>query len=189
MDEKLFENIAQFKWDIDTHKNHIHNRKEIYKHGHDCVANALQQIGIINEDEANIMRIITRRIGITNANMITDIMNMKNHSTPECYRLVHFDNFIDFKYTITNNLKDNHCVFCGIHWKIEEGGGNHAFIISKYKDTYYLIDPQVYEEFGNITTLTNENNSYLDDGIRWTIIMKYNCVNETFIENFGNLHI
>ena len=124
--------VAQFKITDDA----ITKFRRWIKKPRDCVINAMELLGILNQQNADIARILIGDIG-AQIKQIEDIFevvepkfNWNFYKFTNIQRLAHFT---------SNELKPEHAIFCGYM-----GNEGHVFLITKGIDNkVYYIDPQV----------------------------------------------
>jgi hypothetical protein len=116
----------------------------------DCFINACQLVGILDNLNANILRISCAGKSGFSLDAMEKIFTLKSASlTPG---IIKYFNFTDlnvlggvnlFANVLNNNLKKNHAAFCG--WR--QNSGAHVFIIAKDNTgKIYYLDPQQSSE-------------------------------------------
>lgn len=132
----MFE-IAQFYISND---NLIRFKREVKK-PRDCVINALEIIGILNDVNADLMRIAVGDTGL-GTNQIESIfcyVERRFH-----WRFIRYTNIKTLEDFCLHNLKPSHVIFCGYSKEVNGGIFKHVFLIGKTNQLEVLyIDPQI----------------------------------------------
>jgi len=124
--------VAQFKLTDDS----INKFRRWIKKPRDCVINAMELIGILDGQNADIARIL---IGDTGAQIkqIEDIFEVVEPRFK--WKFYKFTNIQTLAQFTSNELKPQNTIFCGY-----EGTEGHVFLIAKGNDgKVYYVDPQV----------------------------------------------
>lgn len=109
-------------WDISS-TNLYRIRTNVSK-PRDCVINALETLGLIDNRTADFMRIMVGNIGLT-GEQVEDILNYEYKG----HNFVFYETSIEYLSMFSANyLRPNSVMFCGIEY---EDGGKHAFVIGK----------------------------------------------------------
>lgn len=119
-------------------------------HNMDCVINALEILGVVDQKCAGIIRTLFKEYGVK----LEYIEDFFKTASPE-YEWGHtaYQNFDSFKNKIETELTVNHVCFCVVDWKT---GGTHAFLIAREEDgNFVLIDGQI-----NTYCYLNESSCY-----------------------------
>ena len=125
-------NVAQFMLTDDA----IRKFRRWVKKPRDCVINAMELLGILDQQNADIARIL---IGDTGAQIkqIEDIFTIVEPA--HNWNFYKFSNVQTLAQFTTNELKPQNAIFCGY-----TGNEGHVFLIAKGIDNkVYYIDPQV----------------------------------------------
>ncbi len=124
--------VAQFKLTSDA----IAKFRRWIKKPKDCVINALELIGILDSQNADIARVLVGDVGVQIPQLeeIFSVVNPKFN-----WNFYKFTNIETLKQFTSQELKRGHTILCGY-----EGLSGHAYLIAKGMDgkTYY-VDPQV----------------------------------------------
>jgi hypothetical protein len=124
--------IAEFNLSFEN----FNNFKRLVQHPNDCVINAMELIGLIDSENADIMRIITPPGGL----FLTQILGIFDYKTETKFDWTfagtkNGQEFIDGVKTIGNNMM----IFCGATLKDFQ----HVFLIAKDNEgTIAVVDPQ-----------------------------------------------
>lgn len=112
--------------------------KRIVKSPMDCVVSAMQIIGILDNDTANIVRLTAvGHLGIT-LEQIENIFSLKFNKKFVFKSTKNINEFVTY---INTNLPKNFMMFCGI--KYAESCDKHVFLIARdNNDRVVKIDPQ-----------------------------------------------
>ena len=111
------------------------------KNTSDCVVNALQLLGIISKEQADILRIVVPVSGVT-TEMIEKIFTFIPSSNKRNYmfRFLGNPSFDNFRSMI-NKIPSNTAVFCGYE---DLNRIKHVFLIAKtVQGEYHMIDPNM----------------------------------------------
>ena len=125
-------NVAQFILTDDS----IKKFRRWVKKPRDCVINAMELLGILDQQNADIARIL---IGDTGAHIkqIEDIFTIAEPA--HNWNFYKFTNIQTLAHFTAHELKPSHAIFCGY-----TGNEGHVFLIAKGNhNIVYYIDPQV----------------------------------------------
>jgi hypothetical protein len=115
---------------LDGFKRHVHNSS-------DCVINAMQLLGLIDERTGDLMRITAMPLSGFHQQQIEKLME---RTTSYKYDFRSSSSYQEFLTAITQ-LEASRAIFCGIK---RSNGTSHAFIIGRgVNGTLYFIDPQI----------------------------------------------
>lgn len=136
--------IAEFKITNDNISGFLYK----IKRPADCVINAMQIIGMITPDVANIMRVERHEAqgsGFT-PTQIKEFFRAVYHREYQFDKSYGFD---DFANRINNCLSTSHVSFCG--WE-DSNNMKHVFLIGRTEqDIFYFIDPQIGPNLLNLS--------------------------------------
>ena len=136
--------IAEFKITNDNISGFIYK----IKRPADCVINAMQIIGMITPDVANIMR-IERPEAQASGFTPTQIKAFFRSVYHREYQFDKSYGFDDFANRINNCLSTSHVSFCG--WE-DSNNMKHVFLIGRTEqDIFYFIDPQLGPNLLNLS--------------------------------------
>lgn len=136
--------IAEFKITNDNIAGFIYN----VRRPADCVINAMQIIGMITPDVANIMR-IERPEAQASGFTPTQIKAFFRSVYHREYQFDKSYGFDDFANRINNCLSTSHVSFCG--WE-DSNNMKHVFLIGRTEqDIFYFIDPQLGPNLLNLS--------------------------------------
>jgi len=115
---------------LDGFKRHV-------AHSSDCVINAMQLLGLIDERTGDLMRITAMPLSGFHQQQIEKLME---RTTGYKYDYRSSSSYQDF-YAAATQLEAGRAIFCGIK---RSNGTSHAFIIGRgLNGTLYFIDPQI----------------------------------------------
>ena len=141
--------VAQFKLTDDS----ISKFRRWVKKPRDCVINAMELLGILDDQNADIARIL---IGDTGAQIkqIEDIFEVVEPKFK--WNFYKFTNIQTLAQFTSSELKPQHTIFCGYM-----GNEGHVFLIAKsIEGKVYYVDPQV-DAICNLDT--NECYNFIDN--------------------------
>lgn len=125
----------------------------------DCVINALQVVGFVDEKPAELMRILVGDKGVE-IDQIESIFNFFNPKFRFTFKKYDSADPIDVSNVQAEiNKLPNGCVlFCGLTWKNTRD--SHVFILGRFTNgEYVVIDPQkqqAYQDLNNYLTNAQE---------------------------------
>ncbi len=97
----------------------------------DCVINALQLLGVVDQFTSDCMRVTSMGTIMTSAQIELICALKYRHN----FLFTPFDDFTQFSNLVANGLSNGHGVFAGY--------GGHAFVIARALDgSFFYIDPQ-----------------------------------------------
>jgi len=115
---------------LDGFKRHV-------AHSSDCVINAMQLLGLIDERTGDLMRITAMPLSGFHQQQIEKLME---RTTGYKYDFRSSSSYREFLTAVTQ-LEADRAIFCGIK---RSNGTSHAFIIGRGRNgTLYFIDPQI----------------------------------------------
>lgn len=126
--------VAQFKLTDDS----ISKFRRWIKKPRDCVINAMELLGILSDQNADIARIMVGDKGL-NIKQIEDIFSLlEPNFNWNFYKFSSIETLANFT---NKELKPAHAIFCGYY-----GDEGHVFLIAKTLDGRIIyIDPQTNE--------------------------------------------
>jgi hypothetical protein len=126
--------VPQFKITDDA----IKKFRRWVKKPRDCVINAMELLNILDDENADICRIMVGDTGLK-VGQIEDIFSLLNPNFQ--WRFFRFTKIETLSQFTVDELKPDHAIFCGYI-----GQEGHVFLIAKTSDGKIVyIDPQVNE--------------------------------------------
>lgn len=122
---------------------HITRFRRFVKKPMDCVINALEIIGILDDIRADILRIAVGDQGL-NTDQIVSIFKLLKPLFK--WRFFRYTNLETLSQYTVNEMKHGHVVFCGYRGynPVTETYVGHVFLIGKYLNgNLVYIDPQI----------------------------------------------
>jgi hypothetical protein len=116
----------------------------------DCVINALQLIGLVDANHAELMRILVGEDGVM-LDKVESIFNFFGKKSTYVFKKYYSKdpNDVANVQNIIDQLPPGICLFAGLKHK---SGNKHVFILGKYNNgSYVVIDPQQKEMFQDLS--------------------------------------